>query len=115
MKIYIMSANVRKDTSKMKKMYWGKTHEELKGIKSEIKAIYDNHTDNEELEELTIEYYAFIFFLLLSKKNITISKDIEEEAKRLYNNNPSEKVAERYIFFLHSYLWQKEKVHLTQH
>lgn len=100
MKIYIMSANVRKDTSKMKKLYWGKTHEELKEIKSEIKAIYDKHTDNEGLEELTIEYYAFIFFLLLSKKNITISKDIEEEAKRLYNNNLSEKVAERYIFFL---------------
>jgi len=96
-----MSEKIRKDISKMKKLYWGKkTHKELKKIKSEIKKIYDNHTGNEGLEELTVEYFYFIFFLLWSKKNITISKDIEEEAKRIYNNNPSQKVAEKYMVFL---------------
>ena len=73
MKLYIMSTNIRKDTSKIKKLYWGKTHEELKKMKSEIKNIYDNHIGNEGSENLALEYYQFIFFLLLSKNRLTIS------------------------------------------
>lgn len=104
-----MSTNIRKDTSKIKKLYWGKTHEELKKMKSEIKNIYDNHIGNEGSENLALEYYQFIFFLLLSKNRLTISKDIEEEAKRIYNNNPSEEVAEKYLFFLSILPLEKRK------
>ena len=96
-----MRANIRKVISKMETLYLGgKTYTELRNVKSEIKKIYDNHIGNEGTEELTLVYYQYIFFLLFRKKGLAISKDIEEEAKRIYNNNPSEKVAEKYMGFL---------------
>lgn len=101
MKIYIMRKNIRKVISKMETLYLGeKKYTELRDVKSEIKNIYDNYIGNEESEELALVYYRYIFFLLFRKKGLTISKEIEEEAKRLYNNNPSEKVAEKYMGFL---------------
>lgn len=85
----------------METLYLGeKKYTELRDVKSEIKNIYDNYIGNEESEELALVYYRYIFFLLFRKKGLTISKEIEEEAKRLYNNNPSEKVAEKYMGFL---------------
>lgn len=100
MKIFIMSANIRKDISRMKDLYYKKTYKELEKVKSEIKNIYDNHIGNEDSEDLALEYYRFIFVLIFRKKRIIISEEIEEEAKRIYNNNSSEKVAEKFMIFL---------------
>lgn len=101
MKIYIMNKIVEKGIEEMRNLYYGeKTYEELDKVKYNIKDIYDKYKDDKESEEVAIEYFRFIFALLFGKFQLTISKEIQEEAKRIYDNNPSEKVAEKYIVFL---------------
>lgn len=102
MKIYIMNKIVEKGIEEMRKLYFGKEmYDELDKVKSNIKDIYDKYKDDKESEEVAIEYFRFIFTLLFGKLNLTISEGIEEEAKRIYNNNnTSEKVAEKYMVFL---------------
>ena len=110
MKIYIMNKIVEKGIEEMRNLYFGeKTYEELDKVKSNIKDIYDKYKDDKESEEVAIEYFRFIFDLLFGKFKLTISKEIEEEAKRIYYNNPSEKVAEKYIEFLVLLSTQKRK------
>ena len=101
MKIYIMNKIVEKGIEEMRNLYFGdKTYEELDKVKSNIKDIYDKYKDDKESEEVAIEYFRFIFTLLFEKHKLTVSEEIEEEAKSIYYNSPSEKVAEKYMLFL---------------
>ena len=101
MKIYIMNKIVEKGIEEMRNLYFGdKTYEELDKVKSNIKDIYDKYKDDKVSEEVAIEYFRFIFTLLFGKHKLTVSEEIEEEAKRIYYNSSSEKVAEKYMLFL---------------
>lgn len=101
MTIYIMKEIVGKGVQKIRNLYYGeKTYKELDEVKYKIKNIYDKYRDDQEAEEVAIEYFRFILTLLFGKHKLTVSEEIEEEAKRIYDNNPSEKVAEKYMIFL---------------
>ncbi|MDK8523076.1 DUF2971 domain-containing protein [Granulicatella sp. UMB5615A] len=104
-----MSSNLEKEIQKIKDLYINKKeYSELEEVKSEIKNIYDKCKNNDNGEDLAIEYLTFIRKLCWANKYNMIPEEEELEGERVYSDfKHSDKVAIKYLELLILLLFER--------